>query len=83
MKINGDIEPFAAQPAREREVVADTGSAPRLRDDNDVSQITIPADNRRSGRFDDIRELAGRVAAAQCGNERCRQHDVTYQPQSD
>jgi hypothetical protein len=83
VQVNSDIELLPPQPTREREVIAETGSTPRLRNDNDVSQITIPADNRRSGRFDDIRELAGRVAAAQCGNERCRQHDVTYQPQSD
>jgi hypothetical protein len=81
MKINGDIEPFAAQPAREREVVADTGSAPRLRDDNDVSQITIPADHRRRRRFDDIREAAARIPAAQSGDQRCRQHHVADQAQ--
>jgi hypothetical protein len=83
MQIDGDVEPLPPQLTRKREVVADPGETATLRDDNDVSQITIPADDGRSRRFDDIGELGVRIPAAQRTNERCRQHHVTDQPQTD
>ena len=71
------------QAARERQVVDHPPQATSSRDDNDVSQITIPANDRRCGRFDHIGELGVRIPASKGTDERRREHHVTNQPQPD
>ena len=83
MQVDGDVEPFLPQAARQRKVVAHSGEATSSRDDNDVSQITITANNLCRCRFDDIGEPGSRVPPAKGTNQRRRQHDVANQPQSD
>jgi len=82
VQIDGDIEALSPQAARKREVVADTRHTASSRDDNDVSEITIPANNRRSGGFDDIGELRVRIPPSEGTNQRGSQHHVTDQPQA-
>ena len=83
MQIDGDIEMLPPQAARKREVVAHTRHTASSRDDNDVTQITITADDGGGGRFDHIGELGVRIPASKGTNERRREHHVTNQPQPD
>jgi len=83
VQIDGDIEVLSPQPTRKRQVVAYTRHTASSGDDNDVSEITITADDRGGGRFDDIGELAVRIPPSEGTNQWRREHDVTNQPQSD
>ena len=80
MQIYSDIEMLSPQPPRKRQVVTHTRQTARPRDDNDVSQITITADDRGGSRFDDIGELAVGIASSKGANERRREHHVANQP---
>ena len=81
MQIDGDIETLSPQATRKCEVVAHTRHTTSSRDDNDVSEITITADNGGSRRFDDIGELGVRISPSEGTNQRGCQHHVTNQPQ--
>ena len=83
VQIDRNVEMLAAQAARERQVVEHPRQAASSRDDNDVSQITITANDRRGGRFDHIGEAGIRIPASKGTNERRREHYVTDQPQPD
>jgi hypothetical protein len=83
VQIDRDVETLSSQSAREREVVEHPRQAARSADDNDVSQITITADDRRRGRFDHVGELGSRIFASKGTNQGRREHDVTDQPQPD
>jgi len=83
MQIDGDVEMPRPQAVRQRQVVDHPRQASSSRDDNDVSQITISANDRCRGRFDHVGELGFRIPASKGRNERRREHHVTNQPQPD
>jgi hypothetical protein len=83
VQVDGDVEPLPPQSARKREVVAHSGKTAGSRDDNDVSQITITANNLCGGRFDDIGKPGVRIPPAKGTNQRSGQHHVADQSQSD
>jgi hypothetical protein len=83
VQIERDIETLPPQAARQGEVVAHTGETAGSRDDDDVSQITITANNGGCGSFDHIGELGVRIPPSEGTNERRREHHVSDQPQSD
>jgi hypothetical protein len=80
VQIDGDIEMPPPQLPRKRQVVTHTRHTAGPWDDNDVSQITITADDRGGGRLDDIGELALGITPSEGANERRREHDVANQP---
>jgi len=80
VQIDSDIEMLPPQPPRKRQVVTHTRQTVSPWDDNDVSQITVTADDRGGSRFDDIGELAVGIAPSEGANERRREHDVANQP---
>jgi hypothetical protein len=82
VEVDGDIEPFPTQAARKREVVPDSGKPATSRNDNDVSQITITADNLCGWRFDDVGEPSVRIPSAKGTDQRSGQHHVADQPQA-
>ena len=83
MEVDGDIEPLPPQAARKGEIVANSGKPASSRNDNDVSQITIAADNLCGCRFDDVGEPGVRIPSAKGTNQRSGQHHVADQPQAD
>jgi hypothetical protein len=80
VQIDGDIEMPPPQLPRKRQVVTHTRHTAGPWDDNDVSQITITADDGSGTRFDDIGELAVGIAPSEGANERRREHHVANQP---
>jgi hypothetical protein len=80
MQVDGNVEPLLPQAAREREVGAHSGKTASPRNHNDVSQITITADDRGGSRFDHIGELALGIAPSEGANQRRREHHVANQP---
>jgi len=80
VQIDGDIEVLPPQSPRKRQVIADTRHTGSPRDDNDVSDITITADDWGGGRFDDIGELAVGIPPSEGVNQRRGEHHVADQP---
>jgi hypothetical protein len=83
MQVDGDIEPLPPQAACKGEVVANPGQPASSRNDNDVSQITITADNLYGCRFDDVGEPGVRIPSAKATNQRSGQRHVADQSQAD
>jgi hypothetical protein len=80
VQVDSDIEMLPPQPPRKRQVVTHTRHTASPWDDNDVSQITITADDRGGSRFDHIGELALGIAPSEGANQRRREHHVANQP---
>jgi hypothetical protein len=82
VQVDGNVEPLPPEASRKCDIVAQSGETASSRDDNDVSQITITADNLCGCRFDDIGESGVRIPPANGTNQRSGQDHIADQPQS-
>ena len=83
VKINDDVESLASQAARQRHVVQHTPNTTWALCHDDPVDVGIVTNHWFSGAFDQIRKARIRIVPPQCGDRRCREHDVADQAKPD
>ena len=79
MKIDDEIESFATQPPREREIVAEAAKAPRAVGDEQAIQMRVVLHDRCGRAFHQVPNGGVRICLPQGGNRRGGEHDIADQ----
>ena len=83
MQVDDEIEARCRELARQSPIVGDPRQSTGVRDRDHGVQVRVPGDDRRGGRFDEVRERRVRVPAPQRADDRRREHDVADEAQAD
>ena len=83
MEVDGDVEPLAAQSSGDGQVVTDAPQSAPMRNYDDLVEMRVTPDDRRSRRLDNVGEVGAGVVAPQGRDQRSGEDHVTDQPQPD
>ena len=83
MKVDDDIEPFAAKAPAKSYVVEDPPEASRALGDDDLVDVRIVSNDGLGGLLNEVGNAGVREMTPEGRDGRCRKHDIANQAQPD